>query len=82
MTERRHNREVLVAVALRDGGRERLPQEFAADEILIVTSPDGDRSWLEEGASLKAVAAFGLPVSRVVVTARGTADASDTATEQ
>lgn len=44
-------------------------QEFAADEILIVTSPDGEKNWLEEGASLKAVAAFALPVSRVVVTA-------------
>ncbi len=57
-------------------------QEFAADEILIVTSQDGDKSWLEEGASLKAVAAFNLPVARVVVDASGKASDSAPATAQ
>ena len=57
-------------------------QEFAADEILIVTSPDADKSWLEEGASLKAVAAFNLPVARVVVDTSGKAGDSTPATTQ
>jgi hypothetical protein len=41
--------------------------EFDADEIVIVTSPDGDASWLEEGTAWKAVVAFDVPVERVVV---------------
>ena len=41
--------------------------EFDADEIVIVTSPHGDASWLEEGAAWKAVVAFDVPVERVVV---------------
>ena len=57
-------------------------QEFAADEILIVTSPDGHKSWLEEGGSLQAIAAFNLPVSRVVVGVHGKAGESEPATEQ
>jgi hypothetical protein len=45
--------------------------EFEADEIVIVTAPDGDESWLEEGAASIAIAAFDLPVARVVVNASG-----------
>ena len=37
-------------------------------------------SWLEEGASLKAVAAFNLPVARVVVDTSGKAGDSTPAT--
>ena len=55
-------------------------QEFAADEILIVTSRDGDESWLEEGAASQAVAAFDLPVARVVVAASGKAGDTDPGT--
>ncbi len=42
-------------------------REFDADEIVIVTSPDSDASWLEEGAAWKAVVALDRPVERVVV---------------
>ena len=42
--------------------------------------PDADKSWLEEGASLKAVAAFNLPVARVVVDTSGKAGDSTPAT--
>jgi hypothetical protein len=38
---------------------------FAPDEIVVVTSPGGDDSWLEEEAVREALAAPGVPVRRV-----------------
>ncbi|HXV59010.1 MAG TPA: hypothetical protein VD704_14190 [Gaiellaceae bacterium] len=40
--------------------------EFPADEILLVTHPDDEASWLEEGAAEEAWAVFDLPVTRLV----------------
>ncbi len=40
-------------------------REFPADEIVVVTSPDGKQSWLEEDAVREALAAPGVPVRRV-----------------
>jgi hypothetical protein len=40
---------------------------FSADEILVVTSPDDQASWLEEGSGAEARARFDLPVTRVTV---------------
>jgi len=42
-------------------------REFPADEVLLVTRPDGDASWLEEGSGEAAQARFGLPVVHVTV---------------
>jgi hypothetical protein len=40
---------------------------FAADEILVVTRPDEQASWLEAGSGAEAQTRFNLPVSRVVI---------------
>jgi hypothetical protein len=44
---------------------------FAADELLVVTSPDDEASWLEEGTGEEARARFPLPVTHVTVAADG-----------
>ena len=46
-------------------------REFAADEVLVVTRPDDDASWLEEGSGETAQKRFALPVSRVTVAEDG-----------
>ena len=40
-------------------------REFPADEIVVVTSPDAEQSWLEEDAVREALEAPGVPVRRV-----------------
>lgn len=40
---------------------------FPADEILIVTPPGSEVTWLEKDAAGEALERFGLPVSHVVV---------------
>jgi hypothetical protein len=40
---------------------------FPADELLLVTHPDDEAPWLEEGAAEEAFARFDLPVTHVVV---------------
>jgi hypothetical protein len=45
---------------------------FRADEILVVTRPDDQAGWLEEGTGKTAQARFPLPVTRVVVAEDGT----------
>lgn len=42
---------------------------FPADELLLVTRPDDDAGWLEEGAAAEALARFSLPVTHLVVEA-------------
>jgi hypothetical protein len=42
---------------------------FPADEILVVTPPDAEVTWLEKDAAGEALARFGLPVSHIVVDA-------------
>ena len=46
-------------------------REFPADEVLIITRPDDDASWLEEGSGETAQTRFRLPVSVVTVGADG-----------
>ena len=41
-------------------------REFPADELVVVTHPDEDASWLEEGTAEAALARFDLPVTRLV----------------
>ncbi|HEY8703218.1 MAG TPA: hypothetical protein VIL98_00585 [Gaiellaceae bacterium] len=45
--------------------------EFPADEVLIVTRPDDDASWLEQGSGETAQSRFRLPVSVVTVAEDG-----------
>ncbi len=40
-------------------------RQFPADEIVVVTSPGGDDSWLEEDAVREALEAPGVPVRRI-----------------
>jgi len=40
---------------------------FPADEVLVVTRPDEDASWLEEDSAQEARERFGLPVTRLTV---------------
>ncbi len=40
---------------------------FPADEVLVVTRPDDDASWLEEDSAQEARERFGLPVTRLTV---------------
>lgn len=40
-------------------------REFPADEIVVVTSPDAEQTWLEEDTVREALAAPGVPVRRV-----------------
>jgi hypothetical protein len=42
-------------------------REFPADELVLVTHPDEDASWLEEGTPEEAFARFDLPVTHLVV---------------
>jgi hypothetical protein len=44
---------------------------FAADEILVVTRPDDQASWLEEGAGAAAQERFNVPLTRITITADG-----------
>jgi hypothetical protein len=46
-------------------------REFPAEEILIVTRPDDDASWLEEGSGQTAQSQFSLPVTLVTVSVDG-----------
>ena len=41
-------------------------REFPAEELVLVTHPDEDASWLEEGAAEEALARFDLPITRLV----------------
>jgi hypothetical protein len=40
---------------------------FPADELLLVTRPDDDAGWLEEGSAAEALARFSVPVTHLVV---------------
>jgi hypothetical protein len=40
---------------------------FPADEVLLVTRPDDDASWLEEDSAQEARERFGVPVTRLTV---------------
>jgi sugar-specific transcriptional regulator TrmB len=40
-------------------------RQFRAEEIVVVTSPDDDRTWLEDEAVREALAAPGIPVRRI-----------------
>ena len=40
---------------------------FPADEILVVTRPDDDASWLEQDSAQEARERFGVPVTRLTV---------------
>lgn len=42
-------------------------REFPAEELVLVTHPDEDAGWLEEGTAEEAFARFDLPVTRLVV---------------
>jgi hypothetical protein len=44
---------------------------FAADEIIVVTRPDDQAGWLEEGTGDTAQARFRLPVTRVTIAEDG-----------
>lgn len=44
---------------------------FGADEIMVVTRPDADASWLEGGSAAEALRRFDLPVTHLVVGATG-----------
>ena len=46
-------------------------REFPADEVLVVTRPDDDASWLEQGSGETAQLRFRLPVSFVTVAEDG-----------
>jgi hypothetical protein len=41
-------------------------REFPADELVLVTNPDEDAGWLEEGTAEEALARFDLPITRLV----------------
>jgi hypothetical protein len=40
---------------------------FPADEVLVVTRPDDDASWLEQDSAAEARERFGVPVTRLTV---------------
>ena len=46
-------------------------REFPADEVLVITHPDDDASWLEAGSGKTAQARFALPVRLVIVAEDG-----------
>jgi len=46
-------------------------REFSADEVLVVTRPDDDASWLEEGSGEIAQSRFRVPVTLVTVAEDG-----------
>jgi hypothetical protein len=41
-------------------------REFPADELVLVTHPDEDAGWLEEGTAEEALARFDLAITRLV----------------
>ena len=47
-------------------------REFPADEVLVITRPDDDASWLEQGSGDSARKRFPLPVSHLTVDEDGT----------
>lgn len=40
---------------------------FPADELIVVSLPDEDAGWLEQGSAESALSRFSLPVTRLVV---------------
>ena len=44
---------------------------FGADEIVVVTRPDAEASWLEGGSATEALRRFGLPVTHLVADENG-----------
>jgi hypothetical protein len=40
---------------------------FPADELIVVTVPDEDAAWLEEGSAEAALNRFSLPVTHLIV---------------
>ena len=50
---------------------------FAADEIVVVTRPDDQAGWLEEGTGKTAQTRFRLPVTRVTIADDGSFAQSD-----
>jgi hypothetical protein len=50
---------------------------FPADEIVVVTRPDDEAGWLEEGTGQTAQARFRLPVTRVTVAEDGSLVTAD-----
>jgi hypothetical protein len=42
-------------------------RSFPADEVLVVTRPDDEASWLEEDSAEEARERFGVPVTRLTV---------------
>jgi hypothetical protein len=42
-------------------------REFPADELIVVTRPGDDASWLEQDAAAEAFSRFDLPVTHLVV---------------
>jgi hypothetical protein len=40
---------------------------FPADELIVVSRPDEDAGWLEQGSAETALSRFSLPVTRLVV---------------
>jgi hypothetical protein len=50
---------------------------FTADEIVVVTRPDDQAGWLEEGSGKTARAHFNLPLTRVTVAEDGSLVAAD-----
>lgn len=42
-------------------------RSFAADEVIVVTRPDDDASWLEQDSAEEARERFGVPVTRLTV---------------
>jgi hypothetical protein len=63
------------AAALRESVRAHDPlkaiedalRAFPADELIVVTLPDEDAGWLEEGSAEAALNRFSLPVTHLVV---------------
>jgi hypothetical protein len=46
-------------------------REFPADEVLVITHPDDDASWLEAGSGEKAQSRFHLPIRLMTVAEDG-----------
>ena len=42
-------------------------RQFPADELLLVTRPEEEAGWLEEGTAEEALARFDLPITHLVV---------------
>jgi hypothetical protein len=47
--------------------REDALRTFSADELIVVTLPDEDATWLEKGSAETALKRFSLPVTHLVV---------------